>query len=94
MDCGGLSPLNPKMKKSEENMLFFGCKHDWKVLSETVTKSPFEVAMEATRRYDDSAGIDRRLLIPYQMCYTDRKHIQVVTCSKCGSIKQWITNLK
>ena len=61
------------------------CKHDWSVLSETVTKSKFESAMEAL-----SQRCDGRVSVPHQMSCAERKHIQIVTCSKCGELKRFV----
>ncbi len=60
------------------------CKHDWSVLSETVTKSKFEVATERMTHAKN---------LPWQLCDADRKHIQVFTCSKCGKLKRFVENI-
>ena len=61
------------------------CKHEWKILSETVTTSKFECAMGALK----DAGVSK-CDVPHQMSYADRKHIQVFTCDKCGSLKRYV----
>mgnify|MGYP003480836910 FL=1 len=68
-------------------MSIFSCKHDWKVLSETTTESPFEVAAKMSM---DCYNVK----IPWQMCQTDRKHIVIVSCNKCGCIKKFVEDLK
>lgn len=64
------------------------CKHDWKVLSETVTKSAYEDSLEVTK----NAGITN-IKLPGQLCDGDRKHIQVFTCTKCGKLKRFVENI-
>lgn len=56
------------------------CRHDWKVLSETVTKSEMELAVElgATSLKNASAY---------------RKHIQIVYCEKCGKLKRFVEEI-
>jgi ribosomal protein L16/L10AE len=61
------------------------CKHSWKVLSDTVTKSKFEVAMEASR------GAATKL--PWQLSCAERKHIQIVSCSLCGKLKRFVERI-
>lgn len=65
------------------------CNHDWKVLSETTTKSAFEVAMETAKE----SNVVGKTTIPWQMCNTDRKYIVVCSCSKCGKIKKFVENV-
>ena len=64
------------------------CKHNWKKISETVTKSQFEVAMETVSPV--AAG---NVKIPHQMSNADRKHIQVYTCEKCGKLKRFVEDI-
>jgi len=56
------------------------CKHEWKILSETVTKSELELAVElgATRLKNVRA---------------DRKCIQIVFCDKCGKLKRFVEQI-
>ena len=63
------------------------CKHEWELLTETVTKSKFEVAMEAIgeRTYE--------INLPWHMSNTDRKHIQTFTCKKCGKLKRFVEEI-
>lgn len=64
------------------------CKHKWKVLSETVTQSMVEMAIAAL------AGSSRDSSnIPAQLCQGDRKHIQIVTCEKCGKLQRYVERL-
>jgi hypothetical protein len=62
------------------------CKHEWKILSETVTKSKFECAMEVI-------GTLGKGTIPHQMSCANRKHIQVFACDKCGKLKRFVEQL-
>ena len=65
------------------------CRHEWTILSETVTKSQFESSMEAAEK----TGFTRKLLLPSQLCDAGRKHIQVFTCSLCGKFKRFVENI-
>lgn len=67
--------------------MFNKCKHEWKVLSETVTKSKFESTLAAI------GGDAANSRIPHQMCQADRKHIQVFTCPKCGELKRFVEDI-
>lgn len=62
------------------------CKHDWKLLSEQTTESHFEHAMRLSKGC-------REINIPSQMCRADRKLIQLVTCTSCGAIKKFVTEI-
>jgi len=62
------------------------CKHDWVILSETTTKSKFEVAISLLQ---GSGEVD----IPGQMCKADRKFIQVFTCKKCGKLQRFVEDI-
>jgi len=64
------------------------CKHDWKILSETVTKSKWESSIDAAERR--CAG---NLTLPHQLCNADRKHIVVLTCEKCGKLKRFVEDI-
>ena len=64
------------------------CKHEWEILSETTTESTFEMA---TRAINNSGATQGRL--PWQLCDGDHKHIIVASCSKCGKIKKYVTEL-
>jgi hypothetical protein len=63
------------------------CKHKWEILSETVTKSKFEVAINTL---NIPAG---KAAIPHQMCCAERKVIQIITCVKCGKLKKFVENI-
>ena len=63
------------------------CKHNWELLSETITKSKFETAVDAIR--DRATSLN----IPWQMSHADRKHIQIVTCKKCGKLKRFVEDI-
>jgi len=54
------------------------CKHDWKMISETTTKSDMEVAV-ATPNLKTAKGFD-----------TQRKLIQIVACNKCGKLERFV----
>ena len=65
------------------------CKHDWQVLSETVTKSKYEDSLQVSK----GAGIIGKFDMPGQLCCADRKHIQVFACSKCGNLKRFVEEI-
>ncbi len=56
------------------------CKHEWKILSEVVTKSEMELALEL--------GVTR-----IKNMGSDRKHIQIVCCDKCGKLKRFVEEI-
>lgn len=64
------------------------CNHEWEILSDTTTESKFEHA----RRICDNTGAVS-VKIPHQMCQADRKNIQILSCSKCGKLKRYVTNI-
>jgi len=63
------------------------CNHEWKLLSETVTKSKYESSLEVSGKFMTSVNL------PHQMCCADRKYIQVFTCDKCGTLKRFVENI-
>ena len=65
------------------------CKHEWVVLSETVTKSKYESSLQASK----DTGVIGKFTIPGQLCCADRKHIQVFTCNKCGNLKRFVESI-
>lgn len=69
--------------------LFNNCKHEWTLLSETTTKSKFEVALAASVEY----GVTKEVTVPHQMCCAERKYIQVFTCNECGDLKRFVEEL-
>ena len=58
------------------------CKHDWKLISETTTKSKLEVAV-------DSFSMRAKFDLPWQLADATRRHIQVFSCAKCGKLKRF-----
>jgi len=60
----------------------FLCKHKWKILSETTTKSRAEHGKEIGLTLKHG-GLD----------VLDRKFIQVITCSECGKLKRFVENI-
>ena len=58
------------------------------MLSETTTKSKWEITLEATSKHLKSSDN-----IPHQLCDASRKHIQVVTCDKCGKLKRFVEDI-
>ena len=64
------------------------CKHEWKLLSETVTKSKYELAIEAM-----TDVVQGTTSLPVQLCDADRKHIQVFVCDKCGKFKRFVVDI-
>ena len=66
----------------------FFCKHEWEVLSETTTKSKFEVTISSLKE----AGLVGQK-IPWQLCNVSRKFIQIVACKKCGKLERFVTDI-
>lgn len=64
------------------------CKHEWKLLSETVTESKIEATMRAF-----GENTTRARNIPHQLCDASRKHIQTFVCEKCGKLKRFVENI-
>lgn len=55
------------------------CKHSWKLISETVTKSGLEQLLDSGKRIEGAKG------------YSDeKKYILTVACDKCGKLKQFV----
>jgi hypothetical protein len=62
------------------------CKHDWKVLSETVSTSPLKELRDN--------GISPKSATAGEMVeLTTRKHVCIVACCKCGKLKHMKTYL-
>ena len=59
------------------------CKHDWKILSETTTKSRFEMSMAQLHS-------SRSIELSGSLCNAERKCIQIVTCKECGALKKFV----
>ena len=59
--------------------LFITCQHSWKILSEKTTESRLE--------HMKSIGYTGTV-----RCYniTNRKFIQIVTCTECGKLKRFV----
>lgn len=64
------------------------CKHEYKLLSETITKSKFEVTIETLKNAEANS-----LNIPWQLADVSRKHIQVFICDKCGKLKRFVEEI-
>lgn len=58
------------------------CKHNWKLLKETMT--PSRLALAKDLGVTSVKNLD---------CALDRKYIQVFTCPKCGKFKRFIEKL-
>ena len=58
------------------------CRHDWKMISETTTKSRVEVLREC------GCSSLKGLFEP-----VNRKHIQVFSCEKCGKLKRFVEKI-
>jgi hypothetical protein len=65
------------------------CRHDWKILSDTTTKSKFEIAVETIK----SSVSKDKVKLPWQLCDGERKHIQIVSCSRCGKLKRFVEKI-
>lgn len=59
------------------------CKHKWVILSETVTKSRLEVFSDNGVTEISGTGLNP----------ASRKHIQIITCEKCGKLKRFVENI-
>lgn len=55
------------------------CKHEWEVLSETITKSQAEHAVEVGLCVKKGSEL-----------ILERKHIQVFHCKKCGRLERFV----
>lgn len=64
------------------------CRHDWEILSETTSKSKFEVATECLSNRGTS-----KVTIPHQMCDATRTLVQIVACNKCGKLRRFVTEV-
>jgi len=64
------------------------CKHEWELVSETVTESTFERTIAALHE----VGVTK-LDLPWQLADGTRKHIQTFTCKKCGKLKRFVEDL-
>lgn len=61
------------------------CSHEWVKLSEIVTESSLECTMKvfSTPRLEE-------ISLPGNAFNSDKKVIQVFTCSKCGKLKRFV----
>ena len=58
------------------------CRHKWKMVSETVTKSQWEVFIDTVQGVIEGVRPD-----------LSRKHIQIVSCEKCGKLHRFVENI-
>lgn len=65
------------------------CKHKWELITETVTKSTFQHAIESLGGPDNLKSIK----LPWQLSDGERKHIQILQCSKCGKLKRFVESI-
>ena len=63
------------------------CKHEWKVLSETTTESQAEQFARLSGYFIKPKNSGQLELL------TARKHICVVTCTKCGKLKRFVEGI-
>jgi hypothetical protein len=68
------------------------CRHEYKLLSETITKSKIEIAAE-TIKAAGLIGEYSTWQLPWQVVDASRKHIQVFSCSKCGNLKRFVEKI-
>lgn len=59
------------------------CQHEWRILSSTLTESQLEQA--------NKLGLNITKVRGYSIL--EKKMIQIVTCHKCGKIKQYVTDI-
>ena len=59
-----------------------GCKHQWKILSETTTNSVAERAKKIGATF--SGG---------NMAMFEQKLIQIVVCDDCGKLKRYVESI-
>lgn len=64
------------------------CKHQWRLLSETVTESQLEHAMRASNNLLGPATYNAIAAFG-----SNRKHIQVFSCDKCGKLKRFVEDI-
>lgn len=62
------------------------CRHKWKLLSEVITRSKFEVSLEVIKV---NGGELKSIRLPHQLSDASRFHIQTFTCDKCGKLKRF-----
>lgn len=60
------------------------CRHEWELLSETVTKSDLEsIVLVCRGAFEINSKADAG----------NRKHIAICTCKKCGKLKRFVERL-
>lgn len=64
------------------------CKHSWKLVAETTTKSVLEHTLEQTAKYDKHFSS-----LPPQLSKGSRKFIQILQCEKCGKLNRFVDNI-
>ncbi len=67
--------------------MFGFCKHDWQVLSKTLTPSRAEDA-----RKDNITVTGRSTIAVVDMMYS-KNHIEILTCKKCGKLTRYVTEI-
>lgn len=65
------------------------CKHEWELISETITKSKIEVAMSLL---PDNREL-KKINLSWQLADASRKHIQSFQCKKCGKLKRFVEEI-
>lgn len=63
------------------------CKHEWKILSEKTTESKMEHFAKITNKYQPPSFMEQ------YNDMTTRKHICIVTCTKCGKLKRFVEEI-
>jgi hypothetical protein len=65
--------------------MFNRCKHDWKILSEITSDSKMETMQKTGVTHIEGVG-DMA-----EMC--EKTIVQIVSCTKCGVIKKFVTKV-
>ena len=65
------------------------CNHKWNIISDVTTESKFQHAVKSAREN----GVAGKTNIPHQMCDAERKHIQILSCEKCGKLNRFVERL-
>ena len=68
--------------------MFSQCKHKWDKVSDIVTESSFEMALRVGKEHCVGS-----INLPHQLVQDGRKHIVILTCSKCGKVKEIVNRL-
>jgi len=72
---------------STKNPFNLFCKHHWKMISETTTKSKFERSLDALKVCEGEVNL------PGNLCGAESKHIQTFACIKCGTFKRFVEKI-